>query len=806
MISFRFVSACFAVLILPAVASAQATAVVQISGVVSDPQGSIVPGAEVKATGTDTGFVRTATAGSDGWYVLSSLPVGPYQIEASHAGFRTYVQRGITLQVNNNPVINIVLAVGSIQQTVEVTANTIMTETQETSVSQVIDNQRILDLPLNGRQATELVLLSGAAVIPPNRGIVSSKNHPSSQVISVAGGQSIGTYYMLDGGDHNDPFGAINLPMPFPDALQEFSVQTSVTSTNYGTRAGAVVNTVTKSGTNEFHGSAFEFFRTGAANARNYFAADRDHLQRNQFGGVLGGPIAKNKLLFFGGYQGTRVSTAPPITRSFVPNAAMMAGDFSTRMSTACGTARTLRDPATGQPIPNGRIAPSLFSPQALNFLKYVPKTEDRCGELIYGIPDNGREEQIIGRVDWMRSQRHSVFGRYYFNDNANPAVFDGSNLLQTTRPGVLVRIQSVTVGDTFSLNPQSINAFHFTWTRGWLTRGPAPNVISAEAIGITKIAHSPGNFPALSVTGGFSTFCGTCSKAYVHNNTFQFSDDINLVRGRQQIGFGINIVRYRSDYNTSTQQNAAFTFNAQFTNDGLADFLLGVPSLFQQGNLTKTDQTQNIIGTYVQEKFRVSRRLSINAGVRWEPFLPIYDRQDRRTHFEMDAFRRGDRSQVFQNAPAGFMFPGDPGMPRAGTHARWANLSPRVGLVRDALGNGRFTVRSSYAILFDQGNLQYPDRFGFGAPWASVIRIDNPPGGFADPYLTLSRREPVPHAVAASSRCDFPAGRGIHQPSPAHPCALPAAVESQPAETGRRGLAALRDLSRKQVDTPVGQ
>jgi hypothetical protein len=756
MISLVIVTLAVAVPVL-----SQSTAVVQIVGVVMDPQGLGIPAAEVKAIQTETGFVRTAASGSDGHYILASLPVGPYRIEVTSEGFKSHVQRGVVLQVNTNPTINIELEIGAVTQAIEVTAGVTMTETQEVSVSQVIDNTRILDMPLNGRQVTELVLLSGAAVVPPSRGIVSSKNHPSSQVISVAGGQSVGTYYMLDGGDHNDTFGAINLPMPFPDALQEFSVQTSTTSVNYGVRGGATVNTVTKSGTNELHGSVFEFFRTGSANARNFFASDRDHLQRNQFGGVIGGPIVESKLLFFGGYQGTRVTTAPPTTRSYVPSAAMLAGDFSARESAGCwgGTARTLVDPLSGSPFPNNSIPTSRFSPQALNFLDYVPSTQDPCGEIIYGIPDDSQEDQAIGRIDWMHSERHQVFGRYYFNDNANPGVFDGENLLQTTRPGVNVRVQSATFGDTFSFDQQSINSFHFTWTRGWLTRGPAPNVLSAEDIGITEIAHSEGNFPRLSVTGGFQTFCGTCSKAYVHNQTYQFANDVNLVRGRHQIGFGINAMQYRSDYQTSTQQNASFSFNSQFTNDGLADFLLGIPSLFQQGNLTKTDQTQNIWGLYIQDKVRLTPRLTLNSGVRWEPFLPVYDRDDRRTHFDMAAFLRGEKSTVFQNAPAGLFFPGDPDIPRAGTHSDWLKFSPRLGLAWDAFGNGKLTLRASYGIMFDQMNTQYVDRFGFGSPWASVISINDPTGGFANPYADYPGGNPFPSPSPPPADAVFPLG-----------------------------------------------
>lgn len=739
----------------PLTALAQSTVMVQISGVVSDPVGSAVPGAVVKGIQTATGFVRTATTGGDGRYILSSLPVGPYRIEVTGEGFKTYVQRGIVLEVSTNPVINVRLELGSVSQSIDVTANASMTETQETSISQVINQQRILELPLNGREATELVLLSGMST---PQGTVPNKVYPSSQLISVAGGQAHGTQYVLDGGDHNDAFGGLNLPMPFPDALQEFSIQTSTMSAKYGVVSGAVVNTVTKSGTNEFHGSAFEFLRTGAANARNFFAADRDHLQRNQFGGVLGGPIVKSKLLFFGGYQGTRVTTAPPTTRDYVPNAAMLAGDFSSRMSRACGQARTLKDPTTGQPFPNSFIPPSRFSPQAQNLMRYLPTTENPCGEVMFGIPDDSREDQVIGRIDWIRSERHYLLGRYYITDNAEPAVFDGKNLLFTQRAGMLVRVQSWTFGDNYTLDPHSINSIHFTWTRGWLDRGPAPNVISSGDIGL-KVAPSEGNPPAISVTGGFSTSCGTCARAYVHNYTYQFADDVSLIRGRHQIGLGVNWIHRSSNYKTTTQEDSSFTFNGQFTNDGLADFLLGVPSVFQQGNQTITDQGRNSWGLYAQDDVRLTSRLSVNSGIRWEPFLPVYEMQNRRTHFDLEAYQRGDRTQMFKDAPAGFLFPGDPGMPRAGTNRRLMEFAPRSGIVWDAMGNGRLTVRSSYGILFDQTDIQYSDRFAFGSPWASLIQIDSPRGGFGDPYVDYPGGNPFPMPTPPPANVVFPLG-----------------------------------------------
>lgn len=341
---------------MPVLSHAQATAVDQISGTVLDSTGAAIPGAQIKALQTDTGFTRSAVSGSDGGYILSSLPIGPYEIEVSSPGFKTYKQRGVVLQVNTNPSLNLVLEAGLVTQQIEVQANVQMAETQTTGISQVIDQRRVVDLPLNGRQATQLVLLSGAAVTAPPSDLASTKNYPSSTTIAIAGGQANGTYYLLDGGDHNDAFGSINLPLPFPDLLHEFSVQTNAIPASYGGRAGGVVNIVTNSGSNAFHGSAFEFLRNGAVNAKNYFASTVDQLKRNQFGGTIGGPILRDKLFFFGGYQGTITHTAPPTSTSFVPTTQVLQGDFSTQTSSACGAPQNLRDPLTGLPFPISRF------------------------------------------------------------------------------------------------------------------------------------------------------------------------------------------------------------------------------------------------------------------------------------------------------------------------------------------------------------------------------------------------------------------------------------------------------------------
>jgi hypothetical protein len=283
---------------------AQTVAVAQISGVIRDESGGVLPGVEVTVTQVDTGAIRTAFTNEHGAYVLPNLPVGPYRLTVSLQGFNTYVQEGIVLQVQTNPTVDVRLQVGTVNETVTVSAATAMVETRSTGVGQVIDNQRVLEMPLNGRQATELIFLSGLATAAPAQDLNTNKNYPTV-TISVAGGQANGMTFIMDGATHNDPFNNLNLPTPFPDALQEFKVETSALPARYGHHAASAVNVVTKAGTNSVSGSAFTFVRNYHFNARNALATQRDTLERNQFGGVVGGPILRNKLFYFGGYQGT---------------------------------------------------------------------------------------------------------------------------------------------------------------------------------------------------------------------------------------------------------------------------------------------------------------------------------------------------------------------------------------------------------------------------------------------------------------------------------------------------------------------
>src|SRR5712692_427646 len=331
---------------------AQATA--QISGVARDQSGAVLPGVEISATQTDTGISRNTVTNETGSYVLSNLALGPYRLEAALPGFRTFVQTGIVLQVNGSPAINVTLAVGQVTEQVEVQANAALVETRSSTVGSLVENEQILQLPLNGRTVTDLITLAGGAV---QQAAVSANFVAGSPYLAISGGSAFGVDFTLDGANVLSFISGTSILMPFPDAMQEFKVETSGVNAQRGTPTA--VAAVTKSGTNEFHGDLFEFMRNDLFNARNYFSPTHSTLKRNQFGGTLGGPMLKNKLFFFGGYQGTTTRQDPANIQAFIPTAAMLAGDWTTFASPACNGGRqiTLR-----APFVNNRTDPALYS------------------------------------------------------------------------------------------------------------------------------------------------------------------------------------------------------------------------------------------------------------------------------------------------------------------------------------------------------------------------------------------------------------------------------------------------------------
>jgi hypothetical protein len=675
------------------------------------------------------------------------------------------VQSGIVLQVGNSVQINVAMQIGALSERVEVTASAGMVETKENTISQVIDGDRMVDLPLNGRQPTALVLMVGAALTTPAGDLRGNKNFYSSTTVSVAGGQANAVNWLLDGGDNNDSFTNVNLPIPFPDALQEFSVQTSSLPARFGLHPGAVVNAVTKSGTNSWHGSLFEFLRNGDVNARNFFATVHDNLKRNQWGGTAGSKIIRDKLFFFGGFQGMRNRSDPPQTTSYVPTTAVLAGDFSTIDGSGCisgGVGKSVLDPTTGIAFPNNQIPVSRFNQQALNLVtKYLPAAQTACGKVVYGIRTFGDEEQVIGRVDWVRNSKHSFFGRYFIDNYRNPSIFDGKNLLTAAVAGNWERAQTLTLGDTYSFSGATLNSSHATATRRRNDRGAPPNAINPQTLGINVPSPVP-NYLNVSVTGYFGVLCGTCADAHFNTNSLHLADDMDLIRGKHRIAFGVDYIRDQFNSTNVSASNGSFTANGQYAsgktmNDALAAFMLGVLNDFAQSSSLQNATRGTVFALYIQDSIKLSPHLTVNGGLRWDPTLVPYDYFDRGVSFSQAAFNAGQRSSVYTNAPAGLMFYGDPGIPRGFQHNHLFNLSPRIGLVWDPTGSGQQTIRVSSAILRDTEEMFYNERQTTNAPYGTTIDDPFPAGGLTNPWAGWPGGVPFPLPSPIPKSYTFP-------------------------------------------------
>lgn len=764
---------------------AQAVNNAQIHGVITDPTGAAVVGAQVTVTQTETGMVRKTVTNSDGAFALPNLPVGPYNLEVSASGFQNYVQTGITLQVSQNPKVDVRLRIGTVSQVEEVRGDAVMVNTNETSVSQVIDQQRIVDLPLDGRQATDLILLSGGAsnTAIPGNDLLSSKNYGNGNVtssvtatISVAGGQQNSNNYLLDGGDHVDKFSNLNMPFPFPDAIQEFSVQTSTLSARYGEHSGSVVNVVTKSGGNQFHGDIFDFLRNDAVNAHHWIAPgvtpnpNDNALRRNQFGGTLGGPIVRDKVQFFVGYQGTRNFQMAAPTQVIAPTAAALNGDFSTMFSAACQSnskVKTIKNPTTGTTFANSHVPTTLFNQQALNVLKLIPVSTNPCGTETLSIPNTGDENQGIARIDWMQSAKNTIFGRYFISDFSDPPIFDGADLLTTTKAGQLARDQSLVLGDTYTLSPTIVNSVHVTANRMAIFRGPATNVPDPGALGI-NVPSPVANDLVISISNYFNVESGTATAGHFNNNSLHFADDVDWSMGKHQLAFGFDFIHSQLNELSSFQSDGQFTFSgssgAGSSGDALVDFMLGAMSSFAQGNNEQENWRQNYYGLYAQDSYRVRPNLTLNFGLRWEPYFPAADNFNRGSHFDPAAFAAGTVSTVFPTAPPGLFFCGDAQTPCSYVQGHWSNFSPRVGFNWDPRGKGQETIRAGYGLFYDNPEEFYFDRFADNSPFGSGISLSRPAGGLTNPYQGQTVPPfPLPFPTAGNAGTAFFPKNGVY-------------------------------------------
>ena len=752
-------------------------ATAQVTGVVSDASGAVVPDAQVQIRNTDTNAVRTVVTNERGEYSFPSLDIGPYQLQVKKEGFSTYLQTGIVLQVNTNPSIMVSLQLGSVNQQVEIQANAAMVETQSPAVSQVINPQQVVDLPLNGRQATDLIALSGAAVNTNGAGgSINTLDYPNAVSYSVAGSQPNATNYYLDGAQHLDYRTNVGLPMPFPDALAEFSVGISAMPANLGTHPGGVVNGATRAGTNNFHGNVFDFVRNGIfdATGRTYANTNgvvtpgvRDTLVRNQFGGTIGGPIRRDKIFFFAGYQGTNQSstTGAATATVLVPTAAMRAGDFSAALAKGSGcsiSGQTINSAYTTAPGSN-IIQPALLQTPsaqvAAALTKLVPTSGnyDVCGDYSYqALPLVDIEHQIVGRVDWQRTQNDTIFGRYFVAHYTQPSYFTAGNLFSSSGTGLGDQIQTIAIGDTRIFGAHIINTVRLSFDRTATERTSNPEIPTICQLGMNAtcpIANF-GNYYYKNTPG----FLG-----YDYENSYGLSEGYAWTNGKHQVNVGFTWLHIQMNGDGTFQMNPTPTFNGGYTGVTLADVVTGNVDGLTQGNGQLSRDAQNQPSLYAQDAWKVLPRFQVTAGLRWDPFISQHNKYAMASDFSPAGYQAGTVSKVYVNAPPGVTFPGDPSFNgTSDTNNTYNAFAPRVGMVWDVTGKGTQTLRAGYGIFYDTSVLWNTMHVVLNPPWGETLSFTPlsvaQGGGLANPYAGSNGPNPFPTPLNPPSNFAFPA------------------------------------------------
>jgi hypothetical protein len=416
-----------------------------IVGTITDPSGAVIPAAKVKITDEATSASRDTATNDQGYYSVPSLRPSTYTVTVAVQGFASVVHRGNVLQADQTLTVNEALVVQQGAESVKVSAVATQVNTSTATNSEVVEQRRVTDLPLNGRNAASLLQIVAGAMPAPASDVDqgTTKTFPAAVTVSTNGARQNQVNFRLDGSSNIDIYTNANQPFPFPDALQEFSVQTANYPTKYGGNAGGMVNVITKSGSNEFHGGVFEFNRNAVFNARNFFAGFRDQLKRNQFGGTIGGPIkipgvvnGQNRDFFFFGYQGTRIRNVSNTSSAYAPMAANLTGDFSNVLSASnpanpFGVSTTVIDPANGQPFPNNQIPAGRLDRSALAFTKYLPTATTGNGRIFYSQPLSQNFNEYVARVDHTFSEKDRLSGRYYYNTFNNAGLLDPTNYLK---------------------------------------------------------------------------------------------------------------------------------------------------------------------------------------------------------------------------------------------------------------------------------------------------------------------------------------------------------------------------------------
>ena len=776
-----------------------------ISGTVKDPSGSVVPQAQVEVRDVNMGASYRTTTDDRGFYILPVLPVGRYELDVKASGFSAYQRKDINLDTNAALAFDVALQIGGVQQTVSVSDNSLHIETNSTQLGDVISDRQMTAVPLNGRSYTDLLSLQPG--VAPATSITSSTVqdvgatvlNPSGDLnpgtLSVNGQRESANAFIVNGSNTEESVNSGTAIIPNLDAIQEFRIVTSNFDAEYGEFSGGQVSVVTKSGSNHFHGDAFEFLRNTDLDARNYFSPTRGAFQQNQFGGTFGGPIRRDKLFFFTDYQGTRQTQGIDTGDISVPSVADRGGNlldlasnltgsvsgpyFASFLSQKLGYSVVAGEPyyaagcnSPGQCVfPNAVIPQSAWSAPAQKLLQYIPAPNTPFGAFATSAYNQTvRDDKGATRFD--ATTRWGLVSAYYFIDdfllnNPYPIAQSGASV-----PGFSAltsgRAQLVEVGDTKTLGAEAVNELHLSYTRDFTNLGQpvGGRGVSLVSQGFANPDGTP-SIVALDPKGqsvenlnfnGYSI--GAAANQLIQaNNTYQIADTFSRVLGNHSFKFGGDFHFDRVNAAAIAQFNGNFVFSGTETGVDFADFLIGVPSQYNQSQLDAFYPRNKYLGLYAQDSWRARPNLTFNYGLRWDRIAPWTEKYN-----QISTFVPGAQSQVFPGAPAGILYPGDPGIPSTLAPTEDSSFAPRVGLAWSPQaasgttlakifgGPGATSFRASFGNFYTSIEALSISVLAGNAPYGTTYSSPAPPL-FATPFITASNGQnygqPFPYQLA---------------------------------------------------------
>jgi len=775
----RFLLYSMLLTLLPAIdgPSLWADVTATILGIATDPSGAALPGVQISVTNLDTNLTRMTVTDTVGQYRILALPVGRYKLEATLSGFQKFVADDIVLTVNEQRRVHINLQVGSLEQQVEVTANPIQVETASTQMGQVIDDKKILSLPLNGRSFVDLLGLQ-AGVVPVNSGASRSaavSGQLSAGNVSVNGQRESSNAFLVNGGDVSEGRNFGTAIIPNLDSVAEFRLITNSFDAEYGRFSGAVMNAITKSGSNSVHGTAFEFLRNDKLDSRGFFDPQRGILKRNQFGYAVGGPAIKDKLFWFTDYQGTRQSQGASTGLIQVPTLDQRSGNIGAGalngtvngsywagvLSQRLGYTVTANEPyslpgctSTATCVfPNGVIPARAFSPIAANLLKYIPLPN--AGPNTFADSSQASrigDDKAGQRVDFLNRKTGNWYAYYYFDDStiSNPLGTDSFPGFPSSTP---TRAQQGVLSNVRTFGPSAVNEARLSFTRtATHANQPGDPGVSLSSLGFITgvntlgiVPSGPPNFEAVPPISLINFTLGrTIGTTGQFNNTWHASENFSKIHTTHSFKFGGEFRYLQINERNIYAPNGNFSFDGSETGSDIADFLLGAPSQYIQASFQVLDSRTKYAGIYGQDSWRIRPNLTFNYGLRWEFSQPWYDTQDK-----IETMIPGVQSTVFPTAPKGWLVPGDPGVPRTLAPTDYNNFGPRAGLAWSPNvsggvwgkllgGPGKTSIRASYGLYYtaieDATLFVIVADAPYGLFWVSSV-----PPLFNEPFRTRS-------------------------------------------------------------------